>query len=309
MKPIYFIFIGVILMSTHALANNMMSQSFFSSTLHHDWAYTIYLPKNYSKDTNKHYPVLFLLHGMYDNHRTFTHHGLDKILDAAIQKGAPEMIIVCPNGYGYSWWQNSVPYGALEDAFIKDLIPYIDYTYRTLDHPHARAIAGISMGGYGALRFSLKYPKLFSSCTLLSPATFYPLPGKEIPQQGAYPTDWRYSMVVDHTLKKGVFGTPFDPQEFIAQAPYSWISSYKTSGYSLSFYIYYGNKDPITDNATLYLLETLRQNAVPFDDILMAGEHGWDVWKQALIYAIQKQLFREYAAEFLDNNQQLKVLQ
>jgi hypothetical protein len=64
----------------------------------------------------------------------------------------------------------------VETAFVLDLIPHIDATYRTLPTRSARAIAGYSMGGYAATRYPLAHPELFSAAIILSPAVYIPLP-------------------------------------------------------------------------------------------------------------------------------------
>jgi S-formylglutathione hydrolase FrmB len=71
-----------------------------------------------------------------------------------------------------SWYTNSatVPHDKFEDYIARDLISEIDAKYRTIRERHARAIAGLSMGGYGAVKLALKYPELFAFAGSLSGA-------------------------------------------------------------------------------------------------------------------------------------------
>jgi endo-1,4-beta-xylanase len=79
------------------------------------------------------------------------------------------MIAVLPNGLHDSWYVNSAD-GAqpVEDVIIKDLIPHIDATYRTIADRTGRAVEGFSMGGWGAAHLAFKYPDRFAGVTLVS---------------------------------------------------------------------------------------------------------------------------------------------
>ena len=120
-----------------------------SSILKSDRNYSIYLPKGYETDTLTHYPVLYLLHGLGNtNTKGWVERGnVETIANRVIaEHRASKMIIVMPdagtNGPGY-FNREGWPY---EDYFFKELIPYIEKHYRTLNDPSHRAIAGLSMG-------------------------------------------------------------------------------------------------------------------------------------------------------------------
>ena len=121
--------------------------------------YNIYLPNDYESDKNKekHYPVLYLLHGLtghYDNWAKNT-----KLSQYAVNSG---IIIVMPEGDN-GWYSDSVsvPNDKYESYIIQELIPEIDKKYRTLSNRSHRAVAGLSMGGYGSIKFGLKHPEMF----------------------------------------------------------------------------------------------------------------------------------------------------
>ena len=97
------------------------------------------------------------------------------MLDSLIlNKMIPPVIAVTPSGKS-GWWVNSTE--KFESAVINELIPYIDSTYKTLANRDSRMVFGYSMGGFGALRYGLVYPDLFSACAVLSPALYNGAPG------------------------------------------------------------------------------------------------------------------------------------
>jgi S-formylglutathione hydrolase FrmB len=126
--------------------------------------YRILLPVEYEKGGR--FPVLYLLHGLYGAYQNWdTRTGLENYARKF------HLLIVMPDADD-SLYTNSatVPADKFEDYIAKDLISEIVGKYRTIGERHARAIAGISMGGYGALKIALKYPKLFAFAGSLSGA-------------------------------------------------------------------------------------------------------------------------------------------
>jgi S-formylglutathione hydrolase FrmB len=116
------------------------------------------LPSDYATNTQRRYPVLYLLHGLTgDENDWWTRTRL------AEYAARYHLIIVTP-GVGDSWYANSAsdPRARYEDVIIKDLIPFIDAHYRTVPTRDGRAIAGLSMGGLGAVKFALRYPQMFA---------------------------------------------------------------------------------------------------------------------------------------------------
>jgi len=139
---------------------------------------SVYLPPSYSSHANKHYPVVYFLHGYTDDDAKF--YGFKKhwmelppILDAVFARDpAHEMIIVTPDAYTRfqgSMYSNSITTGNWEDFVARELVGYIDGHYRTLAQKESRGLCGHSMGGYGALRIGEKHPDVFSAVYLLSP--------------------------------------------------------------------------------------------------------------------------------------------
>ncbi|MDT8397769.1 MAG: alpha/beta hydrolase-fold protein [Pseudomonadales bacterium] len=144
---------------------------------------SVYLPPGYQQNTDKRYPVVYLLHGYTDSdERWFGLRGehfvnVPRAMDAAWAAGAKEMIIVMPNAftrYQGSMYSSSVTTGDWEAYVARDLVTYIDNHYRTLVRRESRGIAGHSMGGYGALRIGMKYPGVFAALYAMSPCCMAP---------------------------------------------------------------------------------------------------------------------------------------
>ena len=124
-------------------------------------SYLIYLPPSYETETSKRYPVVYWMHGLNGNQRagsTF----LAQMTPVAAAGKIPEMIVVLINGMKDSFYNDS-PDGKwpIESVIIKELIPHIDKTYRTIARRESRAVEGYSMGSYGAAHLGFKYPELF----------------------------------------------------------------------------------------------------------------------------------------------------
>ncbi len=122
--------------------------------------YRVIFPVGYAdaKGTSLRYPVVYLLHGLTGHYSNW----IDKT-ELISYAGKHNFIIVTPEGDN-GWYSDSVstPNDKYESYIVKELIPEIDSKYRTLADREHRVIAGLSMGGYGSLKFGFKYPEMFS---------------------------------------------------------------------------------------------------------------------------------------------------
>ena len=133
--------------------------------------YSVYLPPTYDKSSDN-YPVLYLLHGMGGDYRDWVQNGMASIIDWSIKgKKSKEMIVIMPNGFN-AFYCNNFNNGPLkyEDFFVKEFIPQIESKYRINRTQKGRAIAGLSMGGYGATFHAFKRPEMFCACYAMSGA-------------------------------------------------------------------------------------------------------------------------------------------
>lgn len=149
---------------------------------------TVYLPPGYRKNPRKRYPVVYLLHGFAADHRAFIRGPYQNMnvrisMDSLIGAGAVrEMIVVMPSARNFfdgSFYVNSPVSGRWEDFIIRDLVSHIDRKYRTIRTRKGRGIAGHSMGGYGALRITMRHPEIFSAVYAMSPCCLDRMDGAE----------------------------------------------------------------------------------------------------------------------------------
>lgn len=135
-----------------------------SVSLGRDMHYLILFPRDYAGD--RRFPVLYLLHGLYGDYKNWdTKTRLERV-------AADHSILIVTPDADDSWYTNAAtkPADRFEDYIVKDLISEIDKKYRTIATKRARAVAGLSMGGYAAVKFGLKYPELFGFSGSLSGA-------------------------------------------------------------------------------------------------------------------------------------------
>lgn len=136
-----------------------------------DGKYTIYLPSDY-QTSNKKYPVLYLLHGMWSHNNEWVEKGAAATLtDLAINKGTiGPMIIVMPNAFDSFYVDGYDKVHNYESFFWNDLIPYIESNYPVKTGKENTAIAGLSMGGFGASYYAFTHPDKFCLCYAMSGA-------------------------------------------------------------------------------------------------------------------------------------------
>jgi len=117
-------------------------------------------PENYHF-TGERYPVLYLLHGWSGNFAGW----LGDAPQLREHADRYQMLIVCPDG-GYDSWYIDSPVDSTvryETHIAEEVVHYVDYYYHTRREPAGRAIAGLSMGGHGALSLAIRHPDVFGA--------------------------------------------------------------------------------------------------------------------------------------------------
>lgn len=237
--------------------------SFHSERLGRDMRYRVILPAGY-ENSSEHYPTLFLLHGLYGDFENWSTR-----TDLVRYAGSLRLIIAMPDA-GDSWYTNSatVPEDKFEDYIIKDFIGEIDSHFRTIRERYARAIAGLSMGGYGAVKFALKYPQSFAIAGGISAALNAP------GDLDAKAADFRAN------LQKvfGPHGSPTREQNdvfaLLAHAEHDKLP-----------YIYLdcGSSDSLFLEPNREFAARLQEQKIPYEFHEMPGAHTWDFWNAAIL--------------------------
>lgn len=190
-------------------APRLQHRTFESAAAKTKVSYFIYTPETYDAEKERRFPVEYWLHG--------TGGGLQGLrplvayFDAAIRSGKiPPMLVVFPNGLDSSMWSDSkdgsVP---METVVVKELLPHIDATFRTIASREGRLLEGFSMGGYGAARLGFRYPDLFATVSFIGAGPLQPeFKVDETPR--AHPLEARL-------LFRDVWGD--DQEYFKAQSP------------------------------------------------------------------------------------------
>ena len=131
-------------------------------------SYHVYTPPQYDNEAARRFPVLYWLHGSGGGLGGIS--VLSAYFDNAIGAGRiPPMLVVFPNGMASSMWADSkdgrVP---MESMVVRDLVPHVDATFRTVAARDGRLLEGFSMGGLGASRWGLRYPDVFGAMSMFA---------------------------------------------------------------------------------------------------------------------------------------------
>ena len=248
------------------------SLKFESKLVGYPVEYSVYLPADY-ESSNRSYPVLYLLHGYSDDETGWIQFGeANSVADKAIASGdATSCIIVMPDGK-VTWYANSFDgKDPWEDMFIMEFIPFIEKQYRIRPQKQFRAIAGLSMGGNGALLLSLRHSELFSSCVAMSAGTFT---DEEVEKNSQF----------DH-----YFGSIYGPKPatgvsdyWKAYSPLHLLDSIdKDKIKSVRFYIDCGDDDFLyKGNSALHV--KMRDLGIPHEYRVRNGGHEWGYWRTGL---------------------------
>jgi S-formylglutathione hydrolase FrmB len=243
-----------------------------SRILKHPIHYCVYLPASYDAGAEKHpaqtYPMLYFLHGLGDNERTlFNSGGWTMLDDLRKQHKIGEFLIVAPEG-GQTFYINSAN-GAMRysDFFLQEFIPHIETSYRISKGRGNRAISGISMGGYGALRFAFSRPEMFSAVSAQSAALI-----TESPQQLDTASRSGASM---GKLLATVFGSPIDAAHWKENSPFVLAARNQTAVRKLGIYFNCGQDDNYGfEKGAAALHEQLQKAGIKHGYHLYPGDHS-----------------------------------
>ena len=222
-----------------------------------EYAFAVLLPTGYDTSMRR-YPVLYLLHGGGQTHTAFPSRAW-----FTREASSREMIVVLPNG-GRSFFANAAGLSGAryEDLIAKDLVEYVDANYRTLATRESRAIAGISMGGFGSALIALRHPELFGTAGPLS------APFASARADGP-----------DDGSSRLIFGAP-GSEERRARDPLTLVTQLDP-GSAPYFYVACGLDDPLL-GASREFDRLLTEGNLPHRFVEVPGGHTWSVWDEQL---------------------------
>ena len=234
--------------------------------------YCVYLPASYDAGATQHpaqkYPVLYFLHGLGDNEQTlFNSGGWTLLDDLRRQHKMGEFLIVAPEG-GRTFYINSAD-GSVRysDFFLEEFVPLIETKYRIGKGRNNRAISGISMGGYGALRFAFSHPEMFSAVSAQSAALI-----TESPQE--LDTATRSGAPLGKMLA-AVFGSPIEVAHWKENSPFVLAQKNLTAVRKLAIYFNCGKDDNYGfEKGAFALHEQLQKEGVKHEYHPYPGDHS-----------------------------------
>jgi len=247
-----------------------VASKFLNSTVR----YCAFLPRDYGTQKDRRYAVLYYLHGLGDSERSLIDTGgWNLVQDLREQHRIGDFLIVTPEG-GRTFYINSrdgrTRYG---DFFLKEFIPAIEHRYRVRTDRASRGIMGISMGGYGALRFAFAHPELFASVSAHSAAL--------MPESPATLNVVVTSGFRGAGLLGDVFGNPVDVDFWRQNSPFVLAKRNAAAIRKLAIYFDCGSEDGYGfDIGARTLHEQLQRENIPHEFHIYPGDHS-------LIYFLQ----------------------
>jgi S-formylglutathione hydrolase FrmB len=256
------------------------TQNIQSKTLSKNIAYTAYLPADY-ETSNRTYPVVYLLHGYTDDNTGWLQFGeINRYADKAIAEGTiPPMIIVMPNG-GTSWYVNAYDgKESYEDFFVKEFMPTVEKTFRIKAEKKYRAVAGLSMGGYGTMIYALKYPELFAAAAPLSAAIYDD-------ETAVTTADARYEAVFGQLYGRGLKAKERLNKSWYDNSILKIVETKSADDLKkVRYWIDCGDDDFLTKgNSLLHIL--LVDKKVPHEYRVRDGGHSWTYWRTGILDAL-----------------------
>ena len=245
-----------------------------SNILNADREYTIFLPAGYETNTDRSYPVLYLLHGMNGTHEDWAGRGhLKDVMDQLKAAGeVVDMIVVMPNAGGdinKNFWNGyfDMDGWAYERFFYEEFLPTIEKEYRIKGDKANRAIAGLSMGGGGSTSYAQRHADMFCACYAMSALMHYPAPDPSSEKNAMW-----------HMLNAA---NKYSCVDYVNKADDKTKESLRT----VSWYIDIGDDDFLFDFNVDFIM-AMRKANIPYQLRVRDGAHTWEYWHSALYEAL-----------------------
>ncbi len=216
------------------------------------------------------YPVLYFLHGLGDNEQTlFKSGGWNTIEDLRQQHKISDFLVAAPEGLATFYINSADGRTRYSDFFLKEFIPHVESHYSIRRQRASRGVSGVSMGGYGALRFAFANPELFSSVSAQSPALVSESPS---PKTHPMPPSNPLSRVL-----APVFGNPVDVRHWNQNSPFVLAKQNRAGILTSRLAIYFncGQDDDFGfEDGVAELDRQLQAEHIPHESHIYPGNHG-----------------------------------
>jgi S-formylglutathione hydrolase FrmB len=261
-------------MAATTAAAEVRDESFRSASLGRDVGYAVQLPPSYAAGGRR-YPVLYVLHGLFEGPDFWEERGLPRILEDLWRSGeVPEMVVVAVDGDN-SFFVDG-PLGAYESLVTRDLVAHVEKAYRAVPRREGRALLGISMGGYAALRIALSRPEVYGAVAAHSAVVLEQVPtaagGASSGHLAAY---------------HRAFGDPIDAALWTASDPLA-LAEKADPRRTPALYFDCGSEDRyglFKGNEALH--RRLEARGVPHAFALRPGNHGYEYVRSVLAYSLR----------------------
>ena len=232
--------------------------------------YSILYPVNYQRAGNaeKKFPVLYLLHGLSGHHTNWIER-----TRVALYATHYDLFIVMVEGEN-GWYTDSAsnPSEKFESYILQELMPEVEKRFRVSSAREGRAIAGLSMGGYGSLKFGFKYPDKFAMVGSMSGAL------------GA--ASWTDAELKDFEFIRQSLQKTFGPRDSKVRAENDLakltqeisVAGVKTLP---AIYLDCGTEDTLFPTNRAYA-DLLVQRKIPHEFRELPGAHNWQYWDQQI---------------------------
>lgn len=247
-----------------------------SEVLNAERSYTVYLPAGYDKNTDRTYPVLYLLHGMNDTNKGWYERGHVKdVMDQLTASGEVcEMIIVTPDAGGNIMegkWNGyfNMEGWKYEKFFFGEFLPLIETQYRIKGDKAYRAVAGLSMGGGGATSYAQRHTEVFAACYAMSALMHLPPADQNKVQEGN-----KMALMTDAANR-------FSCVEYVSQADNDRKEQLRT----VQWFVDCGDDDFLFD-CNLDFYQAMKKAHIPCQLRVRDGGHTWEYWHSALYTAL-----------------------
>ena len=232
--------------------------------------FCVYLPAGYGEE-ERHFPVLYLLHGLSDIHTAWRDKGNMAEIATRVMASdaAQEMVIVMPDaGTTYDGYFN-VEGWSYEDYFFQELIPYVEKRFRIVGDREHRAIAGLSMGGGGTTGYAIRHSDMFSSAYAMSA-----LMGMVENSWISHNPDDRREVFMRSVIDRNNIDIVKNADDAL-----------RDSIASVRWFIDVGDDDFLFDNNMDFVRE-MRKRRIPYQLRVRDGGHTWKYWQEALEIAL-----------------------